>query len=72
MGSRIPFPRTRAERQKTGDPRASVEERYGTFEEYRSRLAAACERLILARYFLREDADALLARAPAMWDAAPK
>ncbi len=72
MGSRIPFPRTRSEREKTGDPRASVEERTGSFEEYRSRLAAACEKLTGARTLLREDADALLARARSMWDAATR
>jgi hypothetical protein len=33
-GSYIPFARTKAERQKSGDPRLSLEERYGGFEAY--------------------------------------
>jgi hypothetical protein len=60
-GSYVPFPRTRAERRATGDPRASLEERYGSYDEYRKRFAAACEALIGRRYLLREDADRLLA-----------
>ena len=37
LGSYLPFARTRAERQAAGDPRASVEERYGNFAAYRDR-----------------------------------
>ncbi len=59
-GSFIPFPRTPAERKATGDPRESIEERYGSFTEYRQRFALACEELIRRRYLLREDADRLL------------
>ena len=33
-GSYIPFAKTKTERQKTGDPRLSLEERYGSFETY--------------------------------------
>ena len=31
LGSYIPFPKTKAERRASGDPRTSLEERYGTF-----------------------------------------
>src|SRR5207237_6427368 len=58
-GSYVPFPRTRAERLKAGDPRESVEERYGSYEAYRKRLAAACDELRGRRYLLPEDADRL-------------
>lgn len=58
-GSYIPLPRTKADRQKTGDPRDSIEERYGSFTEYRKRFAAACEDLVKRRYLLREDAEPL-------------
>ena len=34
VGSMIPFARTRAEREKSGDPRPSIEERYASREEY--------------------------------------
>lgn len=60
-GSYIPFPKTKAERQKTGDPRPSIEERYGSFEDYQKRCAAACAELVKQRYMLQEDADRFLA-----------
>ncbi|MBI4664594.1 MAG: hypothetical protein HY735_37860 [Verrucomicrobia bacterium] len=60
MGSMIPFPRTRAERESRGDPRPSIAERYGTFEEYRRRYAAACKELVSKRLMLQEDADRLI------------
>ena len=58
-GSYFPLPQTRADRQKTGDPRQSIEERYGRFAEYRKRFAAGCEELVKGRYMLREDAQRL-------------
>lgn len=57
LGSFIPFPKTRAEREQTGDPRLSIQERYGTFEEYRKRFAAKCDELLQLRYLLPEDAE---------------
>src|SRR5207237_4830360 len=44
-GSYIPFPRTRADREATGDPRPSVEERYGSFDQYRQQFAAMCDEM---------------------------
>jgi hypothetical protein len=60
LGSYIPFPRTRAERQKTGDPRESIEERYGSFAEYRKRFVTNCEEMVKNRYLLKEDAERLI------------
>jgi poly(3-hydroxybutyrate) depolymerase len=60
-GSYIPFAKTRSERRATGDPRKSIEERYGSFDEYKKRFAAACADLVKQRYLLREDADRLVA-----------
>jgi hypothetical protein len=60
MGSMIPLPRTRAEREARGDPRQSIEERYGTFEKYREQYGAACENLVRQRLMLQEDADRLV------------
>jgi hypothetical protein len=68
LGSYLPFPRTRAERQATGDPRESIEERYGSFEEYQRRFAAACDDLVKRGYLLKEDADRLLASRPKVRD----
>lgn len=61
MGSHIAFARTRTEREARGDPRPSLEERYGTFEAYRTRFAQACRKLVEQRYFLQEDADGQIA-----------
>src|SRR5262249_40420643 len=48
-GSYIPFPRTQAERQATGDPRPSLAARYGSFDEYHKQFAAACADLVKRR-----------------------
>ncbi len=60
LGSYIPFARTKAEREKTGDPRPSLEERYGSFDEYRKRFAANCAEMVKKRYLLQEDAERLI------------
>jgi hypothetical protein len=60
LGSYIPFVQTRAERLKAGDPRLSIEERYGSFAEYVQHYTAACDELIKRRCLLKEDADRLI------------
>jgi hypothetical protein len=60
-GSYVPFPKTKAERKATGDPRESLEERYGSYDEYRKRFTAACDDLVRRRCLLKEDAERLLA-----------
>ena len=64
-GGFIPFARTRAERLASGDPRPSLEERYGTHENYVANVRAATERLVKGRYLLQEDAHRLIAQADA-------
>ncbi|MGB0579992.1 MAG: alpha/beta hydrolase domain-containing protein, partial [Limisphaerales bacterium] len=59
-GSYIPFPVTRVDREKSGDPRESVEERYGTLENYLRKLAAQCRAYEEAGYFLPEDTERTL------------
>ena len=61
LGSSIPFPRTRAEREASGDPRVSLEERYGSVDDYVDRVHEQIAALVQAGYMLAEDADALLA-----------
>src|SRR5207248_1843528 len=56
-GSFVPFARTRAERGANGDPRPSIEERYGSHEAYVDAIRRACERLRRERLMLQEDAD---------------
>jgi len=55
-GSYLPFAVTKAERIKSGDPRRSLEERYGSLEEYLRRLRAQCMKLQRKGYLLQEDA----------------
>jgi hypothetical protein len=61
LGSYIPFPRTKAERLATGDPRLSLEERYGSFARYQKQFSDACNKLVADRYLLSEDARRLIA-----------
>jgi hypothetical protein len=72
MGSYIPFAKTKEERLKAGDPRESIEERYGSYDGYQKRYLAACADLVRARYMLSEDADRLRARAEAKAEAVRK
>ncbi len=62
-GSFIPFAKTKAERQASGDPRLSLEERYPTHEAYVSKVKAAAEALVRDRLLLRDDADEIIERA---------
>jgi hypothetical protein len=62
-GGFIPFARTKAERMASGDPRPSLEERYGTHEAYVSRVKAAASRLVAQRFLLAQDAERLVKEA---------
>ncbi|MDF1859151.1 MAG: alpha/beta hydrolase domain-containing protein [Verrucomicrobiales bacterium] len=59
-GSYIPFPLTREEREKAGDPRKSLEERYGSLEEYLEKLEAQCRKYEAEGYLLPEDTERTL------------
>ena len=61
-GQYIPFAHTAAERLASGDPRPSVEERYPSYDAYRSALMRAIDDLVKDRLMLCEDADDALAR----------
>ncbi len=62
-GTYVPFAATRAAREAAGDPRLSLEERYGTRDAFVARLRAAAEALVAARLLLVEDADRYVAAA---------
>jgi hypothetical protein len=62
-GSLIPFARTRKEREAAGDPRPSLEERYGTREAYVAKVKAAAEALVAERLLLPADAAAYVKAA---------
>ena len=68
MGSTLPFARTAAERQASGDPRPSLAERYGDREGYLARVRSDAQAMVAARHLLAEDVDAVVERAGALWD----
>jgi Alpha/beta hydrolase domain len=71
-GSYLPLPKTPADRQKSGDPRQSIAERYSSREGYLARYALALDDLIKQRWILPEDRDALLRLAAQYWQEATK
>lgn len=70
--SYLPFAKTAAEREKTGDPRKSIAERYANHDDYSARFQRALDELIRQRWILREDRDALLQRGEQEWTEATK
>ncbi|MCA1582733.1 MAG: hypothetical protein LC796_15350 [Acidobacteria bacterium] len=72
IGSHVPFPKTRADRERAGDPRLSIEERYGSRDRYLGLYAQAAMRLVRERLLLPEDLPDVLARGAAEWDEAMK
>jgi hypothetical protein len=64
-GGFVPLARTRAEREASGDPRRSLEERYASREAYVRGVAESARRLVAERLLLQEDADRIVERARA-------
>jgi hypothetical protein len=58
--SYLPFPKTSAEREKSRDPRRSIEERYASRDAYMTRYQDAVEDLVKQRWILEEDVPALM------------
>jgi Alpha/beta hydrolase domain len=68
-GAYIPFPATRAERERTRDPRQSIAERYATRTDYLKKIQDVATRLATDRYILQMDVPAIVQEAGAHWDA---
>jgi hypothetical protein len=68
MGSTLVFARTRAERERRGDPRPSIEERYPSKAAYLDKVRAETQKLVAARHVLSEDVEAIVERAGQVWD----
>ena len=68
IGSYIPFARTKADRDRAGDPRLSIEERYRNRDEYVGKFAAAALDLVDRGYLLAEDVADLLKHAAEHYD----
>jgi hypothetical protein len=64
-GGMVPFARTHAERIANGDPRLSLEERYGTHAGYVEAVRKAAANAVAQRFLLQKDADALITAAEA-------
>lgn len=62
-GGFIPFARTQAERQAIGDPRLSLEERYGNQQGYVCTVQKVAAREMVRRMLLPADAQRLIAQA---------
>jgi hypothetical protein len=65
QGGFIPFAKTREERAASGDPRPSLEERYGTHKAYVDAVKKATDKAVAEGFLLRADADRLVAEAEA-------
>jgi hypothetical protein len=62
-GGFIPFAKTKAERMASGDPRLSIEERYGTHAAYVARVRAAADLSVSERFLLPDDRDRIVKQA---------
>ena len=67
-GATMPFPATRGERETSGDPRTSIEERYSSKEEYLERVKGSAAALVEQGYVLAEDLDRLVAQASELYE----
>ncbi len=67
-GSTLPFALTRADREGSGDPRASIAERYASKAAYLERVRETTRKLINDRHVLAEDLEAIVERAGKRWD----
>ncbi|HLK46532.1 MAG TPA: alpha/beta hydrolase domain-containing protein, partial [Bryobacteraceae bacterium] len=67
-GSFIPFAKTRADRERTGDPRLSLAERYSSRADYLRRVEEAANRLVQQRYLLQEHVKDIVEAAGQHWD----
>ena len=63
VGGMVPFFKTKAQRLAAGDPRLSLEERYGTHDGYVAAVTAAAHNAYNQGYLLAADRDALIAQA---------
>jgi Alpha/beta hydrolase domain len=67
-GSFMPFPRTDAERQASGDPRASLEARYANRAAYEAKVRSVAADVVGRGFLLPEDVDALVDEAGGLYD----
>jgi hypothetical protein len=67
-GTYVPFAATKAERQRSGDTRPSLEERHGSLDDYVAKVRVYCDRLVAERLLLPADAKSYIDAARANKD----
>jgi hypothetical protein len=67
-GTLIPLPATEADRERSGDPRPSIESLYSGKEAYLSTVEQAARSLVGRGFLLEEDVEATRDRASQYWD----
>ena len=68
QGSFIPFAASKSDRDQTGDPRKSVEERYQSRGQYLARIFQAGTALVGQRYLLESDLQRIVDQAGTRWN----
>ena len=68
QGSFIPLARTRVDRERAGDPRKSVEERYRGRDQYLAEITKAANDLVAKGYMLKNDVPRIVEQAGTRWD----
>ncbi len=68
IGSFIPYAKTKAEREKSRDPRPSIEERYRSREDYLAKVKTAAADLARQRFLREADIPRVVEAAGARWD----
>ena len=69
-GQYIPFAKSAADRQASGDPRPSVEERYSSYAQYRNKVIQAVDKLVRSRFLICDDTQDIVTRLIAAGQAA--
>jgi hypothetical protein len=68
IGSYLPLPKTKVDRERTKDGRPSIEERYASKEDYLGRISLAALALVDDRLLLPEDVADIVRRAAIHYD----
>ena len=68
LGSTLPFPITKSQRDAIGDPRPSLEERYSSREDYLGRVRNAAQELVEGRYLLADEIERVVDQAAQRYD----
>ena len=63
IGSYLPLPRSKADREKSGDSRKSIAERYAGKDDYLGKIATAAVKLVDEGYLIAEDVPQIIQRA---------